>query len=40
MGKVEQTNVAVDIQSLAMHTLVTGSTGSGKSIQSINYYMN
>lgn len=31
MGKVEQTNVAVDIQSLAMHTLVTGSTGSGKS---------
>ncbi|HHT7188629.1 TPA: ATP-binding protein [Bacillus cereus] len=31
MGKVEQTNVEIDVQSLAMHTFVTGSTGSGKS---------
>lgn len=31
MGKTEQTNVEIDLQSLAMHTFVTGSTGSGKS---------
>lgn len=31
MGKKEETDVHVDVESLAMHTFVTGSTGSGKS---------
>ncbi|KRE50706.1 ATP-binding protein [Paenibacillus sp. Soil724D2] len=31
MGKSESTNVNVDLNSLAMHTFITGSTGSGKS---------
>lgn len=31
MGMVTNTNVNLDINSLAMHTFVTGSTGSGKS---------
>ncbi|MBY0124389.1 ATP-binding protein [Bacillus sp. S/N-304-OC-R1] len=31
MGKVENTIVDLDLQSLSMHTFITGSTGSGKS---------
>ncbi len=31
MGKEESANVSLDVKSLAMHTFVTGSTGSGKS---------
>ncbi|BCG58117.1 ATP-binding protein [Paenibacillus sp. URB8-2] len=31
MGKSEDTSVEIDVNSLAMHTFVTGSTGSGKS---------
>ncbi|CAM4489760.1 DNA helicase HerA-like ATPase [Paenibacillus endophyticus] len=31
MGKSENTSVEIDIKSLAMHTFITGSTGSGKS---------
>lgn len=31
MGVIQQTNVALNLKSLAMHTFVTGSTGSGKS---------
>lgn len=31
MGKSEHTSVEIDVNSLAMHTFVTGSTGSGKS---------
>lgn len=31
MGKVENTSVDLDLQSLTAHTLITGSTGSGKS---------
>lgn len=31
MGKSENTSVEIDVKSLAMHTFVTGSTGSGKS---------
>ncbi|MCQ6558481.1 ATP-binding protein [Paenibacillus mendelii] len=31
MGAPEETEVTVDVDSLAMHTFVTGSTGSGKS---------
>ena len=31
MGQCENTHVNLDIQSLAMHTFITGSTGSGKS---------
>ncbi|ACT00498.1 ATP-binding protein [Paenibacillus sp. JDR-2] len=31
MGAVEPTSVELDVDSLAMHTFVTGSTGSGKS---------
>lgn len=31
MGQKEETNVDLDVDSLAMHTFITGSTGSGKS---------
>ena len=31
MGVEQQTNVALNLKSLAMHTFITGSTGSGKS---------
>ncbi|MGZ0084917.1 ATP-binding protein [Caldibacillus thermoamylovorans] len=31
MGRAEETEVALDLQSLSMHTFITGSTGSGKS---------
>lgn len=31
MGKPENTSVEIDVNSLTMHTFVTGSTGSGKS---------
>ena len=31
MGAVQQTNVSLNLKSLAMHTFITGSTGSGKS---------
>src|SRR5690606_14142645 len=31
MGQSEETPVTIDIDSLTMHTFVTGSTGSGKS---------
>jgi hypothetical protein len=31
MGRSEETEVALDLQSLSMHTFITGSTGSGKS---------
>lgn len=31
MGKSENTSVEIDVNSLAMHTFITGSTGSGKS---------
>lgn len=31
MGAVQQTNVNLNLKSLAMHTFITGSTGSGKS---------
>nr|WP_211231338.1 ATP-binding protein [Halonatronum saccharophilum] len=31
MGKAEDTRVEIDVNSLAMHTFITGSTGSGKS---------
>ncbi|MEH6942060.1 ATP-binding protein [Bacillus sp. JJ722] len=31
MGRKEDTSVQLDLQSLAMHTFITGSTGSGKS---------
>ncbi|MGG1639103.1 helicase HerA domain-containing protein [Paenibacillus sp. NRS-1760] len=31
MGKSENTAVEIDVKSLAMHTFITGSTGSGKS---------
>ena len=31
MGNVESATVSLDVKSLAMHTFVTGSTGSGKS---------
>lgn len=31
MGNVEDTDVEIDLNSLAMHTFITGSTGSGKS---------
>lgn len=31
MGRSEETEVTLDLQSLSMHTFITGSTGSGKS---------
>lgn len=31
MGDIEDTDVEIDLNSLAMHTFITGSTGSGKS---------
>lgn len=31
MGSVEETEVSLDVESLASHTLITGSTGAGKS---------
>lgn len=31
MGQQEEANVQLDVQSLAMHTFITGSTGTGKS---------
>ena len=31
MGQSTQTKVELDVNSLAMHTFITGSTGSGKS---------
>ncbi|AST07598.1 ATP-binding protein [Anoxybacillus flavithermus] len=31
MGRAEKTEVSLDLQSLSMHTFITGSTGSGKS---------
>ncbi|GEK31851.1 ATP-binding protein [Kurthia zopfii] len=31
MGEIEETKVDLDVKSLAMHTFITGSTGSGKS---------
>lgn len=31
MGKTEDTEVRLDLQSMAMHTFITGSTGTGKS---------
>lgn len=31
MGEIEDTSVELDVNSLAMHTFITGSTGSGKS---------
>ncbi|MCK8827925.1 DUF87 domain-containing protein [Natroniella acetigena] len=31
MGQKEDTNVKIDVESLSMHTFITGSTGSGKS---------
>lgn len=31
MGKIEQTKIEIDLESLASHMLITGTTGSGKS---------
>lgn len=39
MGKVENTKVGLDLESLSMHTFIAGSTGSGKS-NTVYYLLN